>query len=70
MVRSRPALTNNYVNNQVAFSKSSMNTRRFFSSKPSGCNNILLHPSFVTGFVDGEGSFGVNVRKDSRSRLG
>jgi hypothetical protein len=80
MVKSRPALTNNCplahprwakgVNNLQTFTKSSLHGRRFLSSKPSGFNNILLHPSFVTGLVDGEGSFAVNVRKNPKSRLG
>ena len=30
----------------------------------------MLHPSFVSGLIDGEGSFAVNIRKNSKSRLG
>ena len=29
-----------------------------------------LHPNFVTGFVDGEGSFGVNIRKSPKHKVG
>ncbi len=46
---------------------------RFYSTdlnNVSSENKYLLHPNFVTGFIDGEGSFMVYIRKSSRSRTG
>jgi hypothetical protein len=32
--------------------------------------NSKLNPYFVTGFVDGEGSFSIRIRKDNKALLG
>ena len=44
----------------------------FFSLVHSGVskNNIKLNPWFVSGFIDGEGSFGIYFTKNSKSRAG
>jgi hypothetical protein len=45
-----------------------MVTKNFFSSKSS--NKSELHPWFVTGYTDGEGSFSIRMRKKFNSSLG
>jgi len=32
--------------------------------------NIKLNPYFITGFVDGEGSFIISIQKNSNYRIG
>lgn len=41
-------------------SLSSLNTKLFYSVLQ--CNKNKLHPYYITGFVDGEGCFSINVR--------
>jgi len=36
----------------------------------SGRPSLYINPAVVTGFVDGEGSFNLDIRKNSKSRLG
>ena len=45
-----------------------MVTKNFFSTKSS--NKSKLHPWFVTGYTDGEGSFSIRMRKNLNSSLG
>lgn len=45
-----------------------MVTKKFFSTKSS--NKLQLHPWFVTGYTDGEGSFSIRTRKKLNSSLG
>jgi len=45
-----------------------MVTQNFFSTKSS--NKSELHPWFVTGYTDGEGSFSIRMRKKLNSSLG
>ena len=45
-----------------------MVTQKFFSTKSS--NKSELHPWFVTGYTDGEGSFSIRMRKKLNSSLG
>ena len=70
---SRPTIANNFVNYLLTFSRC-LYVGRFLSTKVSSkegsFNNASLHPSFVTGLIDGEGSFAVNIRKNSKFRLG
>lgn len=40
--------------------------KNYFSSK----SKIKLHPWFITGFIDGEGSFSIRIRKKINSVLG
>lgn len=44
--------------------------QNLFSSDEAMISMMGLHPSFVSGFIDAEGSFGVSVRKKTQSRLG
>jgi hypothetical protein len=43
-----------------------MVTKKFFSTKSSN----KLHPLFVTGYTDGEGSFSIRIRKLLNSPIG
>ena len=40
--------------------------KHYFSSKPNG----KIHPLFLTGYTDGEGSFSVRLRTKSNSQFG
>jgi len=44
--------------------------KNLFSSDKAIISMMGLHPLFVSGFIDAEGSFGVSVRKKTQSRLG
>jgi len=49
---------------------------RLYSSKVvkqceiGGIQNVLINPGFLTGFVDGEGSFLINIQKNKRLEIG
>ena len=32
--------------------------------------NVIINPGFLTGFVDGEGSFLINIQKNKRLKVG
>lgn len=53
--------------------KNEMNKSRSFEDKFasswSESNNITLHPAWVQGFADGEGSFGAHLTINNRSRV-
>ena len=44
--------------------------RRQYSSITNSKNKVLLHPEWITGFTDGEGSFIIKLSKVKGYRLG
>lgn len=44
--------------------------RSFSTSVHKSHNDQILNPNWVTGFVDAEGCFMVNIRKNPKSKLG
>lgn len=44
--------------------------RRQYNSSTNTLNKPLLHPQWITGFTDGEGSFGVKIYKSKGYALG
>ena len=53
-------------NYQVSFLFNEIHTYRGYSTQ----QKVLLHPWFVTGFVDGEGSFMINIVKNDKMKIG
>ena len=66
----RYTLTGFERNNQTKFLSNQITQKRLYSSIPSQGSESTLHPWCITGFVDGEGSFIVRVREDSRYKVG
>lgn len=46
----------------------SLQTRFAHTGSTSGVNN--LHPNYIAGFIDGEGSFNITVSKDETRSAG
>ncbi len=66
----RYTLTGFERNNQTKFLSNQITQKRLYSSIPTQGSESTLHPWCITGFVDGEGSFIVRVREDSRYKVG
>lgn len=61
---------NSEPNQQERLKKLVQNENYKFWLGGENLHNNKLNPYWVTGFTDGEGSFRVRIRKDSRSRVG
>jgi len=58
------------INSQIKFLSNQLAYRKFYSSLTTQQSQIKLKPSFITGFIDGEGCFSIVILRNSQIKIG